>query len=248
MRIVLVIDAPAVPQPRHRGTSARRGRKRFVRMYLPSSARIRGWKTAVEAAARSKISNPIAGPVRLTIDCQFRRPRSHVDARGGVRASAPRFPGKGIGDVDNLGKGVMDALTAARAWGDDSQVVDARFVKRWGPADVSKIVIERALSGMEWTWLSDEQEAAVRAAITAGLSTREAADAAGVKYHRVKRALYESGQLDDVRIGQGRRRPRGTFSGRKRDEPEMDDPTEEEIARAAHDLREKHCSGMGLRR
>jgi len=109
-------------------------------MYLPSSAPIRAFKAAVIAAAKKRFTKPITGPVVVEITALFRRPPSHLTARGELRNGAPAFPGRNLGDVDNLAKGALDALTGI-AWLDDSQVVDLRVSKRWSDVDSLKIKI-----------------------------------------------------------------------------------------------------------
>lgn len=86
-------------------------------------------------------------------------------------------------------------------------------------------------------WLTPLEEAAVREALTAGGTACAAAAAAGVPYHRVKTALYESGQLADIRVGQGRRGRCGRRCST--------DPTEEEIEAMALAIRcdRGHFSG-----
>ncbi len=109
-------------------------------MYLPSSAPIRAFKAAVIAAAMKRIKNPSRGGVVVEITALFRRPQSHITARGELRNGAPTHPGRNLGDVDNLAKGALDALTGI-AWLDDSQVVDLRVSKRWSNIDRMTIAI-----------------------------------------------------------------------------------------------------------
>lgn len=135
--ITLKIDGRPVPQPRHRAT-------RGGRMYLPLSAPVRAFKTAVIAAAKARFRKPLAGPVRVEITALFRRPPSHLTGHGELRTGAPTHPGRNLGDVDNLAKGALDALNGL-AWEDDAQVVDLRVVKRW--ADVDRTVVAISSGG-----------------------------------------------------------------------------------------------------
>jgi hypothetical protein len=112
-------------------------------MYLPSSAPVRAFKAAVISTARAKIRKPTADPVAVRLVAIFARPRSHLTAAGVLRAGAPDRPGKNCGDVDNLAKSVLDALNGI-AWDDDSQVVDLRVIKAFGPMDYVDLWIEPA--------------------------------------------------------------------------------------------------------
>jgi Holliday junction resolvase RusA-like endonuclease len=109
-------------------------------MYLPSSAPIRAFKAAVIAAAGKRFEKPTTGPVKVEITALFRRPASHLTARGELRKGATGYPGRNLGDVDNLAKGALDALTGI-AWLDDSQVVDLRVSKHWANTDRMTVAI-----------------------------------------------------------------------------------------------------------
>jgi len=133
--ITLQIDGRPTPQPRHRAT-------RGGRMYLPSSAPIRAFKAAVIAAACKRFAKLTTRPVVVEITAYFVRPQSHLTGRGELRKGAPWHPGRNLGDVDNLAKGVMDALTdSGVVWLDDSQVVDLRVAKRWADKDRTVVAI-----------------------------------------------------------------------------------------------------------
>ena len=131
--ITLEIDGRPIPQPRHRATQG-------GRMYLPSSAPIRAFKAAVIAAAGKRFRKPLEGPVVVEITALFQRPPSHLTARSELRKGAPTHPGRNLGDVDNLAKGALDALTLI-AWLDDSQVVDLRVAKHWANTDRMTIAV-----------------------------------------------------------------------------------------------------------
>ena len=109
-------------------------------MYLPSSAPVRAFKRAVVTEAVKRFNKPLTGPVVVEITAMFQRPPSHLTSRGELRKAAPVFPGRNLGDVDNLAKGALDALTGI-AWADDSQVVDLRVAKQWAHIDRMTIAI-----------------------------------------------------------------------------------------------------------
>ena len=71
------------------------------------------------------------GPVHLTITATFLRPSGHHLRDGSLSAAGRRavLPAPRI-DVDNLAKGVMDALNGC-AWRDDRQVVELTVRKQW---------------------------------------------------------------------------------------------------------------------
>jgi len=92
---------------------------------------LRPWREAVRATALEAAGEawqPLAGPVRVLLLLALPRP-----------ASAPKrrrtWPiGKRSGDGDKLTRAVLDALTDAGIWRDDSQVVDGRWIKDYpGP-------------------------------------------------------------------------------------------------------------------
>lgn len=119
--ITFEIPGQPVPQPRHR-VSTRGG---FGRAYIPARHPIHIYRQAVALVATSSgwTAGPTDGPVAVEIDCYFERPPSHLTKQGEPRATAPRIPPKS--DVDNLAKGILDAITDSAAfWSDDDQVVE----------------------------------------------------------------------------------------------------------------------------
>lgn len=88
----------------------------------------------IDAELSGWIRMPLEQPVRADLAYTFERPPSHY--RSGrnahlLKAGAPRFPGNSAGDVDKLQRAIFDALTAARIWADDTQVVDVRARKAY---------------------------------------------------------------------------------------------------------------------
>lgn len=79
------------------------------------------WKGAISAAVESLVPPaPIAAPVRLVVDCYFKRPQRlmrRADPEGPVRHDLKP-------DWDNLGKPVSDALQTLGFVDDDKRVCD----------------------------------------------------------------------------------------------------------------------------
>jgi Holliday junction resolvase RusA-like endonuclease len=117
-----------IPQPRPR--FARIGQ--FSRAYVPKSHPIHDFREAVRLGAMAAGVTPAAGLVEVSVVAMVERPPSHFLKSGGLAKSAPAYPGRAIGDADNIAKGVLDALKGL-AFADDAQA-DLGFVRRrYGP-------------------------------------------------------------------------------------------------------------------
>lgn len=116
--------------------------KAFVRgghaaVYDPGTAE--GWKSRIAVAAREAgaVGLMFTGPLRFSMCCWFRRPKSHY--RTGARASELR---DGVEtwhtkkpDADNVLKAAADALTHLGVWRDDSQLAEVSIKKRYTGAE-----------------------------------------------------------------------------------------------------------------
>ena len=126
------VNGEPVPQPRAR-ISTRGG---FGRAYVPAQHPIHDFRAAVAAAAVAAGVTRSAGHVRVLVVCSFARPKSHY-LKSGLRTTAPEFVRC---DVDNLLKGILDALTGI-AYEDDRQVGDERLIKSWGMESFTRVEI-----------------------------------------------------------------------------------------------------------
>jgi Holliday junction resolvase RusA-like endonuclease len=122
MSITFSIPGNPVPQPRPRVSTA----GGFARAYVPKDHPIHAYRQAVTVAARAAGVLQATGPVSIIIDAVFARPKSHMN-KGGVKPKAPALPRP---DVDNISKGVLDALKSVM--GDDTNVGRLLVEKTWG--------------------------------------------------------------------------------------------------------------------
>lgn len=114
----------AQPRPRHNLRSG---------VYTPKKCGIKGWKKLIILETHLNIKETIRGPVRLELMFYMPRPKSHFgEGRNATRIkdSSPVYHTQ-TPDLDNLAKAVMDALTTARVWIDDSQVMILNCSKYW---------------------------------------------------------------------------------------------------------------------
>jgi Holliday junction resolvase RusA-like endonuclease len=81
-------------------------------------------------------SLPLSGPVGIRVDFIMPRPKGHSGTGKNadrLKPSAPKYPAH-MPDLDKLLRAIFDALTDARVWLDDGQVVWCQTAKHYdGP-------------------------------------------------------------------------------------------------------------------
>ncbi len=127
LRLALDIDPMPAPRPRARAFMVKG--KPIVSMYHPKE--YTDWQKATAAAITDELEGveglPLAGPLTVGIIVSKARPKTS-------KLSAPKP------DLDNFAKGILDAMTKAGVWSDDSQVEFLVVKKQW--ADESGVGIE----------------------------------------------------------------------------------------------------------
>lgn len=136
--------------------------------------RIKAWRQQLQAAARAVRDRegpigkvPLQGP--LAVEIVFLRPRNQGDFgtgrnAGELKASAAAFPVKRP-DQGKQARLIEDALTGI-VWGDDAQIVDPRYPKRYGRQHAVRVRVWR-LEALEADRLEAERRREALAALFA---------------------------------------------------------------------------------
>ena len=113
----------ARPQPKERHRTTKRGHH-----YTPQRTVNFELTVAAEFRAQHPFHEILTGPVGMSVDIQFKRPKT---VKKGYWHTSP-------GDASNIVKAIEDGLNRV-AWVDDRQVADVYAKKHWG--DCNSIVV-----------------------------------------------------------------------------------------------------------
>ena len=116
---MLTVFVPGQPAPQ--------GSKRYVGrgIMVESSKQVKSWRSDIRCALLTEGNEPLArfdGPVKIDVEFVMKRPTS---APKKITPPAVKRP-----DLDKLVRAVLDAISSAGIWGDDSQVIQASCSKR----------------------------------------------------------------------------------------------------------------------
>ena len=132
------------------GVPAAQGSKRHVgngRM-VEMSKRLGPWRAAIAEAiveAGWQRDPILAGPVAVSLTFTMPRPKSHYGTGRNadrLKPNAPDWVSTAVGDIDKLCRAVLDAITEAGAWRDDSQVALLTAWRLYGEPGVT-ITVQR---------------------------------------------------------------------------------------------------------
>lgn len=130
--ITFTVPGDPVPQPRPRF----RMQCGFPQAYTEKKHPINAYRQSIALAARAAGLTTMSKPIHVCFVFVFERPKSHMTGRGRVvKATAPPLP---LPDVDNLAKGVLDAL---KDFFNDKMVASLQVSKSYGDVAHTKVVI-----------------------------------------------------------------------------------------------------------
>jgi len=117
--ISFFVEADPQGQQRHRASILKTKRGPKMHTYATTT---KFFMRVVRAASQHAPVQPLTGPVRVDLLFMFRRPASVPFTQVWMDKKPDR---------DNLDKGVLDALTRKRFWGDDAQVCSGKIDKQY---------------------------------------------------------------------------------------------------------------------
>ncbi len=98
------------------------------RVYTPNTAK--AWKRTIALVSKQhRPASPIEGPVSVCLSFYIAPSATHAKVLAKTAESRHTF--QRDGDVDNLAKAVLDAMTDCGWWKDDAQVWALTIHKQW---------------------------------------------------------------------------------------------------------------------
>lgn len=126
------VQVPGVPWPKGSLTPVIRGKRAILIEDAGMNHReVAGWRRSVTDAGRLIARRIDGGPLDepLTVEVTFTVPRPPNRAGDPWPHLKPSRTCPGGGDVDKMARLILDALTDAALWRDDSRVVDLHVIK-----------------------------------------------------------------------------------------------------------------------
>ena len=135
---VIDFEVKGRPVPHPRPSVAARGG--FAQVYYKDNG-IKDYRDSIVQACGHYFATPWTGPLEVEMEFHFQRPRSHYNADRETLSAAGRLqPLPCRADVDNLVKGVLDAMNGL-AYEDDGQVGRISAEKIYSDREVTKITL-----------------------------------------------------------------------------------------------------------
>jgi Holliday junction resolvase RusA-like endonuclease len=117
----LVFVVAGIPIPQGSKSAGVRGGNAFM---FDQNKGLKPWrKTVTQAAAAAHTGAPLVGPLSVRIEFCLPSPKRIPADRQGLPSIRP--------DLDKLVRSIFDAVTDAKAWGDDGQVVELVALKTY---------------------------------------------------------------------------------------------------------------------
>lgn len=147
MRTVLDTFVPGRPVPQGSMQALQLGHQKHASVQPSNKARLLPWRNqvTVETSLAWGGRAPLTGPVVVSIEFRFRRPKGHTAASGKLSKAgrlSPRPTTRGQGDVDKLARAILDGLDAANVFLDDSQVADLHARKVWAEQEGARVWVQ----------------------------------------------------------------------------------------------------------